>query len=298
MKNAALTILLFSLFLLSEAQNEKFSKIVVSDVFVSTGYIASDYEFELEDFRLLSPGSGFIKNDFSAYEKGKGGYSDDNGIFTMQLGLSIRDRDGKSIRHNPTLKIGFSWLVGNQNGPAFNFTSKTRIDTLRSSNGMHQIFLDSTYSSSIYMAYKYQNLLADASLVYSTDSKRRFSFFGGIGLAAGISIKAKTVSNKIEYSRYFYSKTDDYLGSYYDNYFFNQPSDDYLTKNKNNFLAQISFPIGFQFRLSKKLEVLKDIHLTYSFTPGVSYIKIPEIGSYLSGSSIWSFGLKFNVKPN
>jgi hypothetical protein len=298
MKKALLSVLLASLFLLSEAQNEKFSKVVVSDVYVSTGFIVKDYEFELEDIRLLSPDSEFINKDFSGYEKGKGGYSDENGIFSIQLGLSIRDREGKAIKHNPTLKVGFSWLVGNQNGPAYNFTSKTRIDTLRSSNGMHQILLDSIYSSSIYMAYKYQNLLADASLVYSTDSQRRFSFFGGIGMAAGISIKAKTISNKIDYSRYFYSKTDDYLGSYYDNFLFNEPSDDYKTKNKNNFLAQISFPMGFQFRLSKKLEVLKDIHLTYSFTPGVSFINIPETGNYLSGYSIWSLGLKFNVKPN
>ncbi len=298
MKKAVLSILLASLFLLSEAQNEKFSKIVVSDVFVSTGFIASDYEFELEDFRLLSPGSGFIKNDFSGYKEGKGGYSDDNGIFSVQLGLSIRDQEGKTIRHNPTLKVGFSWLVGNQNGPVYNFTSKTRIDTLISSNGAHQLFLDSTYSSSVYMAYRYQNLLADASLVYSTDSKRRFSFFGGVGLAAGISIKAKTVSNKIDYSRYFYSKTNDYLWSYYDNFLYNPPSDDYRTKNKNNFLAQISFPMGFQFRLSKKMEVLKDFHLTYSFTPGVSFINIPEIGSFLSGYGNWSIGLKFNVNSN
>ena len=169
----------------------------------------------------------------------------------------------------------------------------TRIDTLVSSaNGSIYGFVDSINQDFTYSSYMATAVKLDFSYLASTDVSKRFSFYSGIGLNFGLTVAPRTEIHSHSWDSERITDTNDNFistQSVYNALNVNRQ----VYQNKMGYMAALYVPLGVDFRLGKKNEVMKKMHLFFELRPTISALSIPETKTYVYPSMQNCVGIKF-----
>lgn len=175
----------------------------IHDISVTAGSLSEPNSETLSDFRLLAPTSALLNNDFT-------GYSDNNdiqkttyGSLSVLLGIQFRDKDKTTYKKNPLLRLGLTYYTGTNMSNSLFKETRMRYDTLTSSQTGQSIYIDSVYRKAYGMNYYSDQIRFDGSLIYRTNPDARWTFYTGIGITAGLSIKSGT---EVYYNPYTYQE--------------------------------------------------------------------------------------------
>lgn len=264
-------------------------KIKITDASVMGGFVNQNIPVvgSLADFQKLNPQSELLKENMAGYSEGRnyfgfGNNSSYGGVFGAVLGLSFKEKP-KSLTQ---LRCGISISGINLN----NSISKTQItpyDTLTSSQTGQTIYYDSTTTSRYSMNYNAQQLHLDFSLIYRLYPAARWSMYGGVGLSAGASLMAYTDINYSENSTVGSGSTGD---RYNDGVY---RSERVINKGIKEYVGYL--PVGVDFRVGRKKEFLKQIHLFMELRPFVSVMDTQELGTFSSTGVKNTFGLRVTI---
>lgn len=269
----------------------------------------------LSDFQKLNPESALLKQDMSGfgnaygtiytgvsyvnmnnYGGNSGANTSNGGLFGANVAFNLGSKDAATAKSITQLRCGIT-VSGTNFSNYLSKTTYTPYDTLVSSSTGQTFYYDSINTQSYQMNYKSQQLSIDIALLYRINPASRWSLYGGIGVQAGGSLMAYsdiTYSQNISYSPGYssnYSNSNSYYNS--GNYYNQSTTEHFINKNTQQYLAYL--PIGVDFRLGKKREFFKQIHLFNEIRPYVYTMKIPELASFSGIGFRTSFGIRVTI---
>lgn len=229
----------------------------------------------LLDFQSLAPNSTLLTSDFSSYSLvNRQGTS---GTFNA---LSVGVKFKKS---NPTLRLGVAYLTNNNLNMAYEKVIKYAYDTLTSSQTGTQTVLthDTLYRYSMNNMSK--QLRLDAALIFRTNETARWSLYAGVGASLGYTIESTT---RVESTVENLDRPKDK-----ENIITSRQTE--IFENKNYLTTTIYAPLGIDFRIGKKREFWKHLHLTYELKPSINFVAIPEIKTFTTVGMVSTGGLRY-----
>lgn len=254
------------------------------------GYFQPIQYGSIAEFQKLAPGSELLKADFTGYNQYNDYISSVNSMFAVNVGFRFGNANRTAYKKSPLLRLGFSYFSTTDLANNLSQTRTFRSDTLVSTNNGQVYYVDSTIYRSYNMRHTSDQLRLDVSLIYRTDPKARWQFYGGLGLTAGASLKAYTtidyvVGSNIESTNYyFYPIYTDQVSDYKNEYF----------RNSADFGLSAYVPLGLDFRMGKKRPFWKRTHLFYELRPGASFSSIGDLSSFANISVQQGLGIKVN----
>lgn len=281
--------------LLSQEKNQP--KIRISELGIYQGMYSGYYtDASLTDFLRLAPNSELLKNDFTGFTKSSYSYeSMTDNTFTVNLGLQFYDSEKQSYKSNPQLNVGVTFMGATILNASYFREEKVRFDTLSSLNSEYVVYMDSTRFKTYKMEYLFQQIGVNASLIYRTQPNARWSLYSGAGVSALTSLMSSTYIhfNHVEYVKYSFPDTRNFY-SYLDDPWDSDMVDEVHT-NKTNLSSFAYIPLGVDFRIAKKNEFWRKMHLVMEMQPGLAIDYIPEIGSHFYGTFRGNFGLRVEI---
>ncbi len=299
MKNTMLLVVCLLISATIFGQNEKISKIRISDLGIYNG-INGDYSnyADINDFTKLAPGSEMLKNDFTDFTQSSSYFnmSSNDNVFTINLGLQFYNAEKQDYNANPKLNLGVTFRSGSTLNAYYSKSENIRFDTLSSPNSDYTIFMDSVSSQSYQMNYMFEQIGINANLVFRTQPQARWSLYGGIGISAMTSLRAESILS------YYSSMSVNYVfpnSSYYHSYSSyneeNYESYDEIHVNKTNISTFAYIPLGIDFRIARKNEFWNKMHLIMELQPGIAIDYIPELGTKTYGIYKGNFGVRVEI---
>jgi hypothetical protein len=279
------------------AQEGAQPKIRISELGIYQGMNSGYYtNASVTDFLRLAPDSELLKNDLSGFSKSSFSYGQvtDN-TFTVNLGLQFYDKEKQSYKSNPQLNIGVTFTGATMLNAYYSKDEKVRFDTLSSLTSSYVVYMDSTKYESYKMEYLFQQIGINSSLIFRTQPDARWSLYSGAGVSVFASLMSATHITYYHNERINYSypnSTHSYSAhDIPENFeFFNE-----VHTNKTNVSAFAYIPLGVDFRIAKKNEFWRKMHLVMEMQPGLALDYIPEIGSHFYGSFRGNFGLRVEI---
>lgn len=283
----AITLLVKSLLCFGqEKQKEQSKKIIISDIFILSGFINRTPTFAtLNDFKFLAPESTLLNNNFSDYTQ-TFGFSIKS-MYSMLLDIRFRSKGKNVYKSNPQLRLGFSYFSGVILSGGLHKFERKPCDTLYSTQTWQTIYIDSVTWSSYKMNYTSDQIRFDGSFIFQTHSQARLTLFTGLGLTAGLSINA---SSDIYYDKV--ARTEERGNG--TPYFYSNSSTSEKFINKNNLGFSLYIPIGVAYRIGKKNPFWKQIHLFYEGRPGINLTSIPELRNITNANFQHGLGLRIS----
>lgn len=290
-KSASLLGLLFLVItVLAQSNEEKHLKISSISFQNGTYYFHDNYGGTLNQFQQIVPESELLNqnlDDFNQYF-----YESDpnySGAFSVQLAFDWLRGNENWNRLNPQLKFGFSYGSINLIRGNLNKMEYFRIDTLVSNSNGQEYYVDSVDSEDYTLNYDADFLVVDASLIIGSNPMSRWSFYGGVGMSAGINFNAT--------ARVFNTK-DQYIdsrGNYNSPRYAWNPEfkEEVYRKNEAGIALMLGVPMGVNFRLSKKKKVWENFSFFLELRPSITYFKVSELDGSLYAASFNSFGVKY-----
>ena len=273
-----------------ELPKEKSKKITISEFHLQNGFLMNSMiRGSLNDFNTLAPSSSLLKNDFSDYNESYEMGRMTNTYHAFYLGLRFNNQEKNNFLDNPVLRLGFNYASSNSLSAHYSQEIRTPYDTLISSQTGQSFYVDSVHLKNYHMGQKMDQLRIDAALIFQTNQDLRFSFFAGIGISAGMSLKSEIEINYDE------SNTIESLGeinseSYDSNDDYSSKREIYTTKNIAGATAYV--PFGINLRLGKKREFWKHVNLYMESRAALNITSIPELKTYTTVGLSNSLGLK------
>ncbi|MFM2316991.1 MAG: hypothetical protein RLZZ155_1323, partial [Bacteroidota bacterium] len=254
----ALFLLSLSLFTFGivSAQEVKHPKYKISQFQLSFGGDRSlaPLNINQNEFNILAPGA-LIPANSTPYTTQFGW---DAPTLNMNVAFHPLKKNGVAGEYNKnrTFRAGISaqGISASIYNTSNSFT--TRIDTLVSAaNGSIYGFVDSIHRDFTFSSYMATAVKLDFSYLASTDISKRFSFYSGVGLNFGITLAPRTEIQSHSWDTQRITDTND-------NYISTQSVYNALNvnrqvyQNKMGYMAALYVPIGVDFRLGKKNEVM------------------------------------------
>ena len=247
----------------------------------------------LADFQKLAPESKLLKGNFSNYQSSSFYGMGANSMFSVLMGLRFAKADKSGYKPSPLLRLGFTYLSSNNFAASYYQEETKRYDTLVSINNGQTYYLDSNLTRTYNMNYHSEQIRLDASLIYRTNPKARWSFYSGIGLNVGVSLNANTSIQYMPYnsasngaSYYYYPYPSPYNQTY--------SSTSETFRNSTNFGVSSYVPLAIDFRMGKKRPFWQRTHLFFEMRPGINVNSIPELGTFAKGYFQSAFGIRVN----
>lgn len=287
----AATVLFVSVSTFSqELPKEKSKKVTISEFHLQNGFLMNSMiRGSLNDFNALAPSSSLLKNDFSDFNESNEIGQISNSYQAMYLGLRFNNREKNNFLDNPVLRLGINYASSNSLSAHYSQEKRTPYDTLVSSQTGESFYVDSVHLKNYHMSQNMQQLRIDAALIFQTDPNFRFSFFAGIGISAGMSLKSEieinydesnTVESYGEINSHSYDMHDDYSSK----------REIYTTKNITGATAYV--PFGINLRLGKKREFWKHVNLYMESRAALNITSIPELRTFTTVGLSNALGLK------
>jgi hypothetical protein len=229
----------------------------------------------LLDFQAMAPNSALLATDFSSFSL----VNRQATVGSFQA-LSVGIKFKKS---NPTLRLGIAYLMNNNLNMAYEKVIKYAYDTLTSSQTGAQTVLttDTLYRYS--MTNLSKQLRLDAALIFRTNESARWSLYAGVGASLGYTIESTTrIDYTIENADRPKDKENTIASSQLE-----------IFENKNYLTSSIYAPLGIDFRIGKKREFWKHLHLTYELKPSINFVAIPEIKTVTVVGMVSTGGLRY-----
>lgn len=285
--------LLFSFSISAQEEKQKTVKrINIYDVCLWDGqFLERSTISSLHVFRELAPESVLLKNDFTNYSTLRLLNLTNNPMYSAFFGIKLRNKEKTAYKTNSHLRIGLSYFSGTSLTYTIYKSDRKTYYTLI--NAGQTTYFDSVTTKSYNMFYSSEQFRLDGSLIYHTNPQSGWSLFSGIGITAGFSINAAT---SIYYSHDEKTEARNSTSSnsspplIFD--FEDMKSEKF--RNKNNFGSSVFIPMGIDFRIGKKKEFWKRIHLFYEARPGVNITFIQKKQFAANASLQHGFGLRIS----
>jgi hypothetical protein len=291
MKKLLLFFLVFYSVTAMSQDSSRYRRINPMQISLTKGIFAhQNYHHTLGEIRKLAPGSQLLKNDLQNFSNPYYNSLEPLVAYSLSLGFRLRTRDGKSLASNPVIRAGFTYI--SQLGTYQQYVDKTEspYDTLVSQQTGQEYYVDSITEKRYYAEYFSDILLLEMSAIWRTKAQKRWAFFGGVGIGAGLSLNANT---EIAYTRRAWLQTSSKEDFSYPNYTNNNQEFELESfRNKTSSFYTVFFPLGIEWRLGKKNEFLRNVYLFYELRPGLSLLNIPETSVYAKTFLHHSIGLR------
>jgi hypothetical protein len=274
-----------------EQSKDTVNRIIIEDAYIQSGMVLGrNSSGMLSDFQKLAPKSTLLNNNFSGYtSSNEDNFGNKrNTAFSAMVGIKFRNKQQTAYKSNPLLRIGISYFSGSNLSSSFYKEDYKRYDTLTSAKTGQSVYMDSVTSRRYNMNYASEQLRLDVSLIFRTNAKARWSLFGGFGISSGFSFNSVT---RISYNKNNYTEISP-NGNNYQGYYSNRNEQTENFKNKSYFVASSFLPMGVDFRIGKKKEMWKKIHLYYEARPFISFSSLPELSTLVRSGVQSSLGLR------
>lgn len=260
--------------------------------FWASAYVASGgssverRELVMNDYRILLESSIFSQEDHSEYQQDQYRTRGSGPSSAFIMGASIHPFRGDGGR-GPELRVGINHIGGSTGQLQLTRNERYRIDTLSSSSSGSVYFVDSVFTQRYLLEYSAERLGLDASLVFRSDQKARWSFFGGGGIGVGGRFNAKTTAT---YSEESVTNRPGHSGGHY------QEQTRYEeVRNSSGLWFMIQAPLGVGFRLAKGDGFMGRMELSLEGRPGMMVQGSKEFGTITSVGSQFLFGLRVRL---
>lgn len=244
------------------AQTTNDSKV---DFYFGVGFMGSpSQQLTIPEYRTVLPESPILNKDLSHLNQSKFTYFNSSPLFHINYGFRLSQNEKTEVR----LRVGISYRNYTSDNSAFYFQNSSSFDTLTSSQTGEETYVDSSYSESLFIDYYGEQIGLDVSYLVALNPNGRWSFYTGIGVEAGMSFNNRL---DMSHSSYWNTSINEQFYIPFSNDF-NQNFRDFETyKQDNTFYGRVYAPIGLDFRLSKKHEFWKRVHLFTELRPMLEF---------------------------
>lgn len=270
-----------------------FSSSAFSEVFLFFGGATGISTAEnLSEFRRMAPSSILLKEDLSDYSSYPTNEWEAHQYFGLMVGFIPGKKNRESKKYSPLIRLGISFESADYFDIYFSKSSSSRYDTLYNSQGQAVYYRDSVNLNRTYMYYNSSSLSAEASILLRTNAGKRWMFYVGAGISGGLSFKNEInvfKSDAIFVEEYEVSGTSQ---PYYPYSIFRDSQSEVIDIG-NSWVISGFVPLGIDFRLGKKNEFLKQVHLFVELRPGIKMMGMPVVGVNSSTFTMSSLGLRY-----
>ena len=268
-------------------------RIKITEVYVQTGFVAHNKAVNtLDDFRKLAPQSTLLDSNFNGYSSHSNAFTNNVGFaFSTLVGINFLNHQKTNYNSNPQLRLGISYMSGISMSRSLRKEDTKPYDTLTSSQTGEIILIDSVSTNHFNMQYNNEQLRLHASLIFRTNPKARWSLYTGAGITAGMSFNAHTQIGFSHSNSTTVNNSGNYYGDTYGSY--DQTTEDFINKNSFGFSAFI--PLGVDWRVARKREFWKRLHLYCELGEQIDFSTVPELRTYTSSGITFSLGLRVTV---
>ena len=276
MRNSLLVCLLGLSSVVMAQESEKSWKFTETSVMTGIGVQMSPM-FSEKDVADWSQNDPWIIQDFTGYQQFSGLNSTTSAQFSANLGLR------KTGIHNPSFRVGITYKrLNSQVFGRFQEWSGP-YDTLVSSQTGQQYYVDTVRMRSVSAYWGADVLALDGAYMLQTDLTRRWSFYGGIGLQAGILFNQELQLSRME----TFSET----GMTYE---MDVELEQRNYRMNTGFSSTVYMPLGIDFRIGKKRPLWQQVHLVYELRPSLSVQSMSSV-SVVSPGITQHFGLRITI---
>lgn len=268
--------------------------------------ISNDAPLSFEEMKQLAPGSELIQRDYTSYN-GNGFLfrsSNSYSVFNAKVQfLPYSKKRKEHLRYCP-IHIGFSYGVVQLQGPNYSDESRQRFDTLVSSDGTNY-YLDSVKRKLVYFSWAEKLIGLDIGQTFHTNDKRLFSCWMGYGIQLAMGVDSHFQGSYMESDHtHIGSSYNPNTNSYDYNYpigqvsFANAEGRTESIRTKNVFVPRIYFPLGIQFRFSRKENAWNKLALTAEARMNMDIQPVPNAVTLTRFSVNQTVGLKYYFDYN
>jgi len=235
----------------------------------------------ISDFRRLAPGSTLLEHDFADHVRRRTWFPDNARVSALSVGIRPFRSDE---RPGPELRLGVTHAGGSAGELHYERRVREPYDTLVSSGGTRYT-VDSVFGSDYDLLHRMDRIGLDASLVFRTKGRSRWSLHGGAGLGFGALFNARTeithrTRSTVEYPNGSSSNTD------------RESLREEVFDNSGGAWVSVYAPLGVGFRLSRKGEFLRRIDLFLESRPQMLLVT----GTDLGGTSLFGVQSLFGAR--
>jgi len=289
------TITLIALLALSAAsgaqQPGSLDRIQFTDFFTfwSTS-LQSPVNGTVDEFRALASQSTLLDRDFQGFSSFPGYTSDLSQAFTGMVGFRLANHDRSAYHSNPVFRAGIGYyaqtLMTNQL-----YRKQTKPwDTIYSAQTGLLNYVDSVIIENYQMKYRAEQIRLDISVIFTTSPAERWSVYSGVGVIAGLSFNSYT---EVYYDKHKTVEPHQANGTYI--YTTSPPVSHDKTErftNRNGYVYSLYIPLGIDFRIGKRIDFLRQIHLVYEARAGLHVNRIPELNTYTTADILQNIGIR------
>lgn len=251
------------------------------------GFYAGTSALYEQDIALITPGSTLLAGGLADHDYSDNTYENAAGMFDAGIGIHpFRKAD----RLGPELRIGFLYGGRSSVGGYFQRTTRTPFDTLTSSQTGEVFYVDSVHRSTYAVDYSAERFGLNASMIWRT--KGRWSVYGGVGLAGGLLMNARTDVHRSIYDNVdgpAYSQGD----GFYSSPFANGGAESY--RNGTGWWVSVNTPVGLDFQIARHSPFWSRTHLFFELRPQLVFQGTPELGTGTSFGLQTVFGVRFTL---
>ncbi|MBK7964412.1 MAG: hypothetical protein IPK10_03275 [Bacteroidetes bacterium] len=266
----------------------------ISEVFLVFGGATGVSTVEnLRDFRRMAPSSLLLKEDLSDYSSYPSNEWFSHQYFGVMVGFIPGKKNRKAKKYSPLIRVGLSYENADYFDNYYSKSTSLRFDTLYNSQGQSIYYRDSVNYKSTSMYYSSSSLSTEASILLRTSAAKRWMFYIGAGFSGGVSFKNEVTVSKTEtefVDEYEISGLTSNINTSHNN--LHELQNEIIDVGSSWVLSGF-VPLGIDFRLGKKNEFLKQVHLFAEFRPGIKMMDIPTVGMNTSTFTLSSFGLRY-----
>ena len=206
-------------------------------------------------------------------------YSGSGGSFAPSISLGFTPYSKKLGAHNYNreLRIKLGGSFGGRRSFFFSQDEKFAYDTLSSSIGNPDIFIDSVYYNNRNYVETISEINIGVSYLFKTNASKRWHLYAGVGAEYGFAFQNYVSINNDE---------GYYLSSYYSPNYYRDTNDNYTynsSKSKltsNTHFVRLYIPLGINFRIANDNASFKHVNLYTQFSPGLEFQIVTGVETY------------------
>ena len=231
------------------------------------------------DFQKLAPNSLLLNKDFTNYSHNSSFKM--HPVISPSLNLMVGFKF-RNLKHS-SLRVGFGYASGTSLSTNYINENSSIYDTVVSTKTGQKSYLYSNYTDKYSMKNTYEQIRLDVSYIFKAKLGERVSIYTGLGGTFGIIFNDLT---EIQHSN-----TITYDGSEQDVSTISSEA----FKNKNSYSYSAYVPLGIDFIVCNKSELLKRVHLFIESRPTINFINISGLSTYTNASMQSGLGIKIKL---
>ena len=199
--------------------------------------------------------------------------------------LDINRKDGAAAWGSPSLRLGLSYTTRQDYLLFGTESNRYKVDSITSTfqGQTNTVYIDSVHNKQLFQSFGSNRLSLNIDLLWRTNELGRFTFYGGFGIGAGMSLNSVLMYNLSEYS---YRSNEN---SYFNN---SNTISQGEKKGPAVFDFRMNMILGTELRLGKK-GFLEKTSLFYEWRPTVVMNQTSGLGAQWIMGQSHTLGLRF-----